>query len=150
MLRAVATSEPGVTGMISTRREFVGLLAISFTIAAGRTPAQAQPDRVYAAVVLYDVSPGQEGNFVKAIQSPHINDRDRSSFIDDRVLVNIDELTLQYASYTKFSRIGPATRFLDSRLMAVGPMCRRAPEAHLVQLRASYTPRGEIERPKGL
>lgn len=102
---------------------------------------------IYAQIVIYDVVPGKEADFEKAIAGAL---RGAASLVNDRVLRNIDPVTSQYATYTKFKNPAAAQAATAARVDTVRALLRRDPESHLSQLDKVYTPSGEKASPDGL
>src|SRR6266511_628216 len=114
-------------------------------------PAVDQPSNLtYVQVAIYDVAPSAAREFEAALQSTRDTAVAEPSFINERVMHNLDALTQQYATYTKFSDRAGAERFMQQRLAKVRPFCRRNPEVHLTALTQSYFPEGITDRPTGV
>jgi DNA-binding beta-propeller fold protein YncE len=112
----------------------------------GKKKAQ---QRVYGQVMIYDVIPGKAEEFEAAMQATRDQVRVEPSFLNERVLRNVDELTLQYATYTKFTDQGVAERMLRQQAAKVRPFCRRDPEMHAAEVTAAYFPEGITDKPTG-
>lgn len=111
---------------------------------------KSSQQRIYGQVMIYDVIPGKAEEFEAAMQSTREQVRAESSFLNERVLRNVDELALQYATYTKFTDPGAAERMLRQQAAKVRPFCRRDPEMHAAEVTAAYFPEGITDRPTGM
>lgn len=105
--------------------------------------------RVFAQVTIYDILPGRGEDFEVALLSMQGAIRAEPAFINERVLRNIDPLTLQYATYSKFSDRGAADRSTRERMAKIRVFCRRDPEVHLLEVTHSYFPEGITDHPTG-
>jgi hypothetical protein len=103
---------------------------------------------IFAQIVIYDVIPGREAEFEKLVALPP--QRSATGFVNDRVLRNIDPVTAQYATYTKYRNPAMAQAAIAARVAAVRALLRRDPESHLSQLDRVYTAAGEKAGPDGL
>lgn len=112
--------------------------------AAGRAPA------LYGIVALYDISRDRTQEFEAALAATVEAARSLPAFVNERVLRNVDPLTLQYATYAKFNDRAAAEQFLADRLAKLTPLCRRAPEVHLARLTHAFSPEGVSDHPNGL
>lgn len=127
-------------------------IGIAGTASAANTggPVLDRSGAVYAQVAIYDVLPGQSTEFEKALLASAESSRKQArSLINDRILRNIDNVTLQYASYTKFGDKREAEEAANLRTAALGRYLRRPPEVHLVQLDRAYVPSGVQTEPSG-
>ncbi len=106
--------------------------------------------RVFGQVAIYDVSPDRMKEFEVALQSTRAATQADPSFINQRVLRNLDEIALQYATYAKFKDRESAERVLRLQLAKLRPFCRRDPEVHLAELTDAYFPRGSTDQPNGM
>ena len=119
-------------------------------VAANADVAEPSGNGVYAEVVLYDVLPTKGTQFEQAIASITHSGNAPQALISDKVLRNIDGVTNQYATYSKFSTPAAAEAVTSQRIQQVMELLRRAPERHLVQLNRSYVPTGLKVNPSGL
>jgi hypothetical protein len=119
-------------------------------VAANADVADSSSNGIYAEVVLYDVLPTKGTEFEHAIASITHSGSTPQSLISDKVLRNIDGVTNQYATYSKFSTPAVAEAVTSQRIQQVMALLRRAPERHLVQLNRSYVPSGLKVNPSGL
>jgi tripartite motif-containing protein 71 len=110
-----------------------------------RGPAQ----RVLAQVSIYDVLPGTAAAFEAALIGDPEQLRNLPGFVNERILRNIDPLTQQYASYTKFTDRASAEQALRERAARLHPFLRRPPEVHIAELRHAYFPGGISDQPRG-
>ena len=105
---------------------------------------------IYVQVVIYDVAPGS----VKAFEAALLSTRDLAladtSLINERVLRNIDDLTTQYATYSKFTNVVGAEQLFQQRLTKVQAFVTRPPEVHMAELTNAYFPEGSTDSPNGL
>ncbi len=137
----------------------VSVLALALAGCGSMTaPSQSRtvagPDRtstVYGQIVLYHAVPNRAAELKRVL-----NDRAfvrrlsaEPSFINERVLEPIDDYSLMYITYTKFSDRRAAGDYLSKRLDSVRGLVRRPPEHHLAKLDAAYSPKGVIEDPNG-
>lgn len=111
---------------------------------------QNNSSRVVAQVAIYDVIPGKAQEFEAALRELREPTRSNPGFINQRVLRNLDEITLQYATYSKFKNSAAAERVLRQQIAVVRGLCRREPEVHLAELTDAYFPEGVTNRPTGL
>jgi hypothetical protein len=112
-------------------------------------PALARANTV-AEVVVYDVKPGSEGDFERALLASRQGYQSKSGFINERLLASLDTQAMKYASYAKFDNEASAVAALEERLRALTPFLRRAPETHIVALTHSFTASGQVQSPRGL
>jgi hypothetical protein len=105
---------------------------------------------VYTKIAIYDVKLGDAAAFEAALVSQRSLLVEEPSFINDRILRNVDGLTLQYATYTKFGDRAVAERTYAQRLSRLRPYCRREPEAHLTRQTEAYSVAGITDTPNGL
>lgn len=118
----------------------------------GAVPRRQQNNsqRVVAQLAIYDVMPGKAQEFETALRELRETTRSNRNFINQRVLRNLDEITLQYATYSKFNNIAAAEQVLRQQITAVRAFCRREPEVHLAELSDAYSPDVATDRPTGL
>jgi hypothetical protein len=142
--------------MVNRRTLVTAALAAAGGLSTGIAFAQTEFEQellaqrntgIYAQIVIYDVVPGKEAEFEKAIAGTL---RGAVSLINDRILRNIDPVTSQYATYTKFRSPGAAQAATAARVATVRTFLRRDPESHLSQLDKVYVPGGEKAVPDGL
>jgi len=103
----------------------------------------------FAQVVIYDVKPGSEGDFERALLASRQGYQAKSAFINERLLASLDTQALKYASYAKFSSEAAASGALEERVSEVGQFLRRQPEVHIAALSHSFLPAGQVPDPKG-
>lgn len=115
--------------------------------AAVTTPAKSET--VFVQVALFDVKPEAREAFEAALREQRPAFVASKSFINDRVLRNIDELTLQYATYTKFADQASAEKLTQDRVTALAKFCRRTPEVHLTRQTHAYSPVEISHQPNG-
>lgn len=120
------------------------------TAKSKRSPKATIGNSPFVQVIIYDVNESAIPNFEAAVRSTRSELLSNSNFINERVLRNIDELTVQYATYTVFANRHAAESFVKRRLETVAAFCRRAPETHLAQLTTSYQIDGFSTDPTGL
>jgi hypothetical protein len=118
-------------------------------VAANTDATEAASGGIYAEVVLYDVLPAKATEFEHAVASIAQPGRAPQALISDRVLRNIDGVTNQYATYSKFSTSAAAESVTARRIEQVTALLRRPPESHLVVLGRSYVPAGVRLNPNG-
>lgn len=106
---------------------------------------------VYGQVVLYHAKPGRIAELERVLNDRVFITRLRSdpTFINERVLKPIDNYSLMYITYTKFSDSVASQKYLNDRLASVRGLVRRPPEHHLARLDAAYTPAGVSRNPTG-
>lgn len=97
-----------------------------------------QKTGTFVQVIIYDIIPGKDDNFKDAIAETTKPAAASRSFVNERLLRNLDELASQYATYTKFSDRKSAEQFLKTRLEKVKDFCIRTPETHLVKMTDTY------------
>ena len=105
---------------------------------------------IFVQVVIYDVAPDSVKAFEAALLSTRELALAETSLINERVLRNIDDLTTQYATYSKFTNAAGAEQLLQQRLGRVQSFCSRPPEVHLAELTNAYFPEGSTNSPNGL
>ncbi len=76
---------------------------------------------VFVQVSIYDIADGHDMDFERALQETRPLLQAERSFINERVLRNIDGFTLQYATYSKFSDETAADQTTRSRLRSLLP-----------------------------
>jgi hypothetical protein len=103
----------------------------------------------FAQVVIYDVKPGSEGDFERALLASRQGYQAKAAFINERLLASLDAQALKYASYAKFNTEAAANTALEERVRELGPFLRRQPEAHIVALSHSFLPAGQVPQPRG-
>lgn len=114
---------------------FIYITLLTLVVSA---PVVGQASRPYIQVVIYDVHPGNEKKFEAAMEQDARAAASAKEFINDRLLKNLDDLALQYASYTKFTNRSKLEQFHRNRLSKIQGFCSRPPESHLVQLTDAY------------
>jgi hypothetical protein len=111
---------------------------------------EAKQNKVYVSVVIYDVLPGKAAEFESKLLATNEPGRaSTQSLINDRVLRNVDDITLQYATYTKFKSAADAQAAIAKRVDNIRTLLRRAPEIHQVVLDRLYSPAGMNANPVG-
>lgn len=115
---------------------------------SARPVAQKQP-AVYTHVAVFDVKAGEGEQFEAAVRELRPLLEKEPSFINERVLRNVDGLTLQYATYTKFTDRAAAEKTYATRLERLRRHCRREPEAHLTKQTDAYSLSGITTTPNG-
>jgi hypothetical protein len=111
---------------------------------------EAKKNLVYVSVVIYDVLPGKAAEFESKLLATNEPGRASSqSLINDRVLRNVDDVTSQYATYTKFKSAADAQAAMAKRIDNVRTLLRREPEIHQVVLDRLYSPAGMNANPAG-
>ncbi|HEV7239532.1 MAG TPA: antibiotic biosynthesis monooxygenase [Thermoanaerobaculia bacterium] len=116
---------------------------------AAKPVARKSSGEIYTHVALYDVKAGQAEAFEAALRAIRGSLEREPSLINDRVLRNVDGLTLQYATYAKFSDRAAAERAGKARIDAVRAWCRRDPESHLALQTDAYSLTGASAKPSG-
>lgn len=123
-------------------------LWLALSVASLTAPALAQAG-TFGQVVVYDVKPGSEGDFERALLETRQSYQAKAGFINERLLASLDAQALKYASYAKFDSELAAATALEERLRVLGPFLRRPAENHLVSLTHSFTLTGETKSPTG-
>lgn len=112
--------------------------------------SQVQPGHpVYTHVAVFDVKAGEGERFEATVRELRALLKKEPSFINERVLRNVDGLTLQYATYIKFTDPAAAERTYTTRLERLRRYCRREPEAHLTKQTDAYSLSGITTTPNG-
>lgn len=112
------------------------LLALPFAApAAAATEASVT---MYAYVVLWDIVPGQSEAFETQLHRGAMAMASDRSFHSERLLRNIDPLTYSEATYTKSTNRATLEQEMSTRIAALRPYLRRAPETHLALVSQSY------------
>jgi DNA-binding beta-propeller fold protein YncE len=114
------------------------------------TSSAGGPSKSFLLVAIYDIADGKQVPFESALQESIGNVTTDKRFINERVLRNIDGLTLQYATYTKVGSSELAKSLWNARSAAVRAFCRREPEWHIAEVTSAYAPDGITKRPSGL
>jgi hypothetical protein len=141
-LAAATAEEPG--------RDNKARLVLISGGAQAQVTSPPNGDRVtYAQVVLWDVSPGQSQTFESAVRKQLSGLKSGSDFINARVLRNLNELNLQYATYVRYDNRMIAEDSLAKEVALLGPLCWRRPETHLIRLERAYSPAGIKDSPAG-
>lgn len=105
---------------------------------------------VYVHLAIYDIKPGTASAFEAALAASRKTISARSDFINERMLKNLDEATLQYATYTKFSDKAAAEAVPRARIEEkLLTFCRRPPETHVLKQTDAYFSAGITDRPNG-
>lgn len=107
---------------------------------------------VYGQVILYHANPARVAELERTLNDPaFVADLklDRA-FINERILKPIDDYSLLYITYTKFSDPAASRKYLNKRLASVKGLVRRPPEHHIARLDAVYTAAGVNKSPNGL
>ena len=128
-----------------------GAVPVARSAKAVKTVSTTMPKSgaVYVQVALFDVRPEARDAFEAAMRDQRAVLSADPGLINDRVLRNIDGLTLQYATYTKFSDQAAAERLSQDRLAQLSKFCRRSPEAHLTRQTHAYSPAAVSNTPNG-
>jgi hypothetical protein len=103
----------------------------------------------YVQVVFWDVNPGRSKAFEDESQNLLSRLQSSADIVNARVLRNLSELNLQYATYVRYYNRMTAEDSLAKQLARLGPLCWRRPEAHLIRLGRAYTPAGVTDAPQG-
>lgn len=107
-------------------------------------------NNVYAHIAIYDVSPGMSKAFEESLSATSAEFSQQTAFLNERILKNLDSLTLQYATYSKYLSREAAEHNHRKRLERLQAYCRRTPEAHLAKLLNAYYPDGVSTNPNGI
>jgi DNA-binding beta-propeller fold protein YncE len=126
----------------SARKPPAGLKPASLT---NTTPQQSSP---FVAIAIYDLRQ-DAGSFDQVLRSAVLPLTNNASFVNLRLLKNMDTLASQYALYAKTRDRAAAERIIVYATQAVRPFLRRMPETHIAELKRSYSPAGVTERPQG-
>ncbi|MDX0185373.1 hypothetical protein [Sinorhizobium meliloti] len=108
--------------------------------------------KIFAQVILYESAANRGADLRAALndQSFQRELQNDSSFVNERILECVDDLSMCFATYTKFTSEEAAARYLDRRLAAADGLTRRPPEHHLVVIEAAFVPGDVIEDPSGV
>jgi len=105
--------------------------------------------KTYVQVALWDVAPGNSQAFEAAVSEQFSRLSSTADVINARVLRNLSQLNLQYATYVRYANVMTAEDSLAKQIAVLGPLCSRAPETHLIGLERAYSPAGISEVPTG-
>jgi len=122
------------------------LFALALTAVLGSTP-QTDAHGVYAVVAIYDLRPDTNDLFEAALRETQADLGRDGSFLNERVLRNLDPLAAQYATYTKVRDSGAAGALFERRMQRLASYCRRAPEKHVLRLTHAYHLNGASSEP---
>lgn len=111
--------------------------------------APSRSDTIYTHVTVFDVKAGHGPQFEAAARELRPLMQKETGFVNDRVLRNVDGLTLQYATYTKFTDRAAGERAHAARVAKLRQYCRREPEAHLTKQTEAYSLAGITSKPTG-
>jgi len=103
----------------------------------------------YVQVALWDVSTGKSEVFESGIRKHLLELENGSDFVNARVLKNMSDLNLQYATYVRYASRTAAEDSLAKQVALLGPFCWRTPETHLIRLERAYFPSGIADLPAG-
>lgn len=113
-------------------------LALTVAMTAAPPPSAAPATPIYAVIAIYDLKPDMNEPFEAALRDTHADLEREPTFVNERVLRNLDPLAAQYATYTKVSDGQIAVALFERRLRRLAAFCRRAPERHVLQLTHTY------------
>jgi sugar lactone lactonase YvrE len=117
-----------------------------------RFPGEGRSEkrRIFAHIAIYDLRPNMGPAFEAALAATATAMQGEPGFINERALRNIDGLTLQYATYSRFKEQAAAERAGQGRIREhLERFCRRPPETHILVQTDAYSPEAVSSAPSG-
>ena len=109
----------------------------------------AQSSNLVALVALFEVDPGSVDQFEAKVFETGLVHQQKSGFVGERFLRNVDPLNTTYALYTKFTQVMDLEASWSERLPQLEPYLRRSPEIHVAEVTDTFTPALVTDRPNG-
>jgi hypothetical protein len=113
-------------------------------------PDSANAHGITVAIALYDVIPESKSAFEQKAAEQLAALASNASFVNGRLLRNMDTTAAQYALYVKFSSRRESETALAALAAGLRSYCRRDAETHIAVLGHSYSPSGDTATPTGV